>query len=255
MWKRDHPLFYHVMMGGKPWLPRNAQNFTRVYFDQFVVRGNDWWHQPDQWKRQGPAQFPELSDSQLSMFPEGYWDIEQQQWVRSPRLVDALELRGWTEAAYSAFMSAAIKRRTFAPLVPPREVLTRDGFIMEDGLEVIFTGGKLLHRHHWDTSKLLGKRMIAWHRHGAWWLNDTKGIKTYGNSGIKVREFGIHSSPLSWCVVPYDDEPFVIQSGTPNSTHHYLYIENPSLSLMTIDGRRISASIPAMPKTEPVMPL
>ncbi|MGQ8880789.1 hypothetical protein ACUTR7_24970 [Delftia sp. NA_296.1] len=201
------------------------------------------------WKRQGPAQFRELTDSQRLFFPIGYWDVATQAWVLDPRQKMQVE-RGWTPQAYSDFMSAALKRRTFAPMRPPAEVLTLDGFIMEENLEVMFVGGKVLHRHHWDTRRLLGRKMIAWHRFGSWHLRGNS-MMSYGDGYIKVLEHGPHSTPLAWCVVPDDeDDPFLIEGRSFVSEFSYLYIEDPGISLMTIDGRRISPVRRPAPQTE-----
>lgn len=208
---------------------------------------------PGNWKRQGPAQFPELTDSQILFFPIGYWDVIAGMWVLDPRYPVQVE-RGWTPQTYSDFMRAALKRRTFAPMRPPKDVMTRDGFIMEEHLEVMFVGGKILHRHYWDTSKLLGRRMIAWHRFSAWSFRGNP-MRSYGDDYIKVVEHAQHSAPLAWCVVPYDEgDPFLIEGRNFVCNFSYLYVENPEISLMTIDGRRLSPVRLPAPRAELPIP-
>lgn len=250
---RNHPLFLHVMVGGRPWSPRGTYRITRVYFGPSHIRGGDWWMLSSDVKRQGPSQFPELTDDQLLFFPAGYWDVDLKEWMLDPRFHAQLA-RGWDQQAYSAFMSAALERRTFAPMRPPKEVPTRDGFVMEAGLEVMFVGGKVLHRHHWDTAKLLGRRMIAWHRFGA--LDYRRSPwRSYGDDYIKVLEHGPHTAPLAWCVIPDDEErPFLIEGRNFVCELSSLYIEDPSVSLMTIDGRRLSPICPPVPYAEHPMP-
>lgn len=230
-----------------------GKKIERIYFGLFHVRGGDWWGQPVAWQKQGPAQFPYLTDGSLGCFPEGHLDTESGQWV-----VCAGAARHWPRDLHNQFMDASIRRGTFAPMVPPQEVLTKDGLIAERGLEVMFVGGHVLHRHHWDTSKLLARRMILWHRYGAWNCYDKNGrakIKRYGDRHVPIREYASHAAPLAWCVIPADGAPlFDIPGAAFNTQHSSLYIEDPSKSLVTIDGRRLTQSTPPVPSKELEVP-
>lgn len=247
---KGHPHFFHVMMGGRPWGPRNGNKITRIYFNQFSVRGGEWFTKgAESWKRQGPAQFPDLTDQQIAQFPEGYFDVENENWV-----IERWLEKFWPGDSYQTFMNAAIARRTFAPMLPPAEVQTRDGLLMEPGLEVMFVGGKILHRHHWDTEKLLGRRMIAQCRHGAWYYGEDGKFTTYGNGYIKVRELASHAEPKCWHVLPHpNDGDFVIPGRSIDTTHSWLPIDNPEVSLVAIDGKRLLTMIPKIPEKEPLI--
>ena len=226
----------------------------RIYFGVFHVRGGDWWCQSLAWQKQGPSQFPGLTDSQLGQFPSGYLDIESGEWVAGPGAA-----RQWPRDMYGKFMDAAIKRGTFAPMVPPKEVLLKDGFIAERGLEVMFVGGHVLHRHDWDTTRLLGRKMLLWHRDGTWNFYDRKTGTAkkfrYGDRHVGIREYASHAKPLAWCVVPAAGERgFEVESACFISEMSRLYIEDPSKSLITIDGRRLFGITPPLPEKQIEVP-
>ncbi|MBX9936072.1 MAG: hypothetical protein K2Y10_05720 [Burkholderiaceae bacterium] len=239
------------MMGGRPWFSRNGSGMDRIYFGQFHVRGGEWFLQGNEgWKRQGPAQFPDLTDAQISQFPNGYFDVKSGEWV----IEGVGYKKDWPGDSYKNFMNASLARRTFAPLVPQKEILTRDGLIMEPGLEVMFVGGKLLHRHHWDTEKLLGRRMIAQCRASTWCYGKDGKLTSYGTDYIKVREYASHAEPKCWHVLPHpDDDDFVIQGRGVDTTRSWLPIEDPEVSLVAIDGRRLVTVIPKIPEKEPLI--
>lgn len=229
---------------------RGGSRIERIYFNQFSVRGGNWFTQGEiDWKRQGPAQFPNLTDDQIGQFPIGYWDIESKRWV-----IEEWLQKYWPGDSYQDFMNASIQRRTFAPMLPPKEVLTRDGLIMESGLEVMFVGGKINHRNHWKTDQLLGRKMIVWNRHCEWYYSVNGKFVTYGDGYVKVREFASHSSPKSYWVVPCPgDDDFLIPGRNIDTTQAALLIADPSISLVTIDGRRLNPYTPKLPTVEPVM--
>lgn len=122
----------------------------------------------------------------------------------------------------------------------------------------MFVGGKVLHRHYWDTSKLLGRKMIAWHRFGAWDYVKKNGkpiLKRYGDRHLSVLEHTEHSTPLAWGVTPAPGEgPFVILGRSVSAEMSFLFIECPNVSLMTIDGRRLAPVVPPIPEHAPEMP-
>lgn len=246
---KGHPHYFHIMMGGRPWMRRGGTRIERIYFNQFAVRGYEWFVQGREiWKRQGPAQFTDLTDEQIERFPIGYFDVQEEKWV-----IEHWLEQYWPGSSYSDFMNASIARRTFAPMVAPKEVKTRDGLLMEEGLELMFVGGKIHQRYHWSTEALLGRRMIAWCRAARWQYGPDGKFFSYGDRYIKVKERAHPSEPKCWWVVPAPgDDDFLIPGRNADTTHSWLPIQDPEISLVTIDGRRLSPVIQKLPMKTPV---
>lgn len=238
LFPRDHPLFFHALVGASPWWEKGATSVTRYYINHYRYRGWEWWDKTmlsdkKAWIEKWGEFYPGLTDDHLeSGMPEGYWEVERQRWFVSR----TSSYGPWTHDFYDGYMRAAIKRRTLAPVFAPKEVHTVNERILEKGMLCTLIGGEVLNRPHFDMSANIGMTVIALWRHASWHYKDT-GLRTsYGAGKVMLREYGRCTEPYAWWITPADEErEFLIPGRNFDTTHKMLPIENPRVSLLALD--------------------
>ena len=217
----DDPFVPFYRLGGRPWFRDGV--LLRIYFDNSpCLRGQQAWE----------------ADNPGRALPHGYYDISRQLWVTT--------YPGWTQADYAALMSNAVKRKTFAEFLPPRDLYTSDGVLMQEGMIVMFTGGLIPRRPHWGTDRLKNKLMIAGTRFS--YLSEPGRQRPFGPMNIPIREYADHRYPKAWIVLPMRaDESFEIEGRSLIAQWSFLVVQ-PDVSLISVDGgRRFAEEVPASP--------
>ncbi len=219
--KPDDPFVSYYRLGGRPWVKDGT--LRRIYFDASPgLRGQTAW------EADNPGRF----------FPPGYFDVIKELWVTT--------YPGWTQADYSALMQAAIQRGTLAQFLPPRELYTIDGVLMQEGMIVMFTGGPLPGRPHWGTDLIKNKLMICGKRFC--YMDRPGRLRPFGPMNIPVRDYANHRYPKCWTVYPMrDGEYFDIEGRNTVAQWSFLVVQ-PDISLISVDGgNRFADEVPADP--------
>lgn len=234
---RDHPLFFHVLVGASPWCAKGEASPSRYYVNHYRYRGWEWWDQTlsdkNRWISKWGEFYPGLTDDHLRYgMPEGYWDVAKERWCTSKKGTHC----PWTEDFYDGFMRAALKRRTLAPMFPPKEVLTANGRIVQHGMLATLLGGAVLSRPDWDMTPNIGMTVLVMYRHAEWNYKTTGLRKSYGTGGLTLREYAYCLAPYAWWITPADeDREFIIPGRNIDCTRKTLPIENPAVSLLALD--------------------
>lgn len=217
----DDPLVPFYRLGGRPWM--KGGEVKRIYFDGSPgLRGQSAWE----------------FDNPRKMFPSGYYDVASAAWVTNHP--------GWTQADYAKTMSAAVKRRTLAKSLPPKDLFTSDGVLMSEGMIVMFTGGQIPGRPHWGTERLRGRLMIAGQRFT--YMDSPGSVRPFGPMNIPIGEYADHRYPKSWVVHPMrPEEVFEIEGKNTVAEWSFLVVQ-PDISLISVDGgARFADEVPEMP--------
>lgn len=219
--KPDDPFVPFYRLGGRPWIKDGAVH--RIYFDNSPgLRGQSAW------EADNPGRF----------LPPGYYDVAAGQWVTT--------YPGWTQKDYAALMAGAVRRKTFAQLLPPRELYTSDGVLMQEGMIVMFTGGQIPRRPHWGTDRLKNKLMIAGKRFA--YMDKPGRVVPTGPMNIPLREYANHNYPKSWTVYPMRKDEFFEIEGRGVVAQWSFLVVDPSVSLVSVDGgRRFADEVPTDP--------